>query len=80
MSEPKPLSFHDQWIRVIGYAFLGIPIIALAILVLVLINLRESLGAADLAIAAFMVVGCLPFLAIGRWLTSKYRAGQRSGF
>ena len=80
MSEPKPLSFHDQWIRVIGYAFLGVPIMALPILALVLIDQWESLGAADFAIAGLMVVGCLLFLAIGRWITGKYRASQCSGF
>lgn len=91
MLERQKLTYHDFWIRLIGYGFLivggGVCIAAL------LIGAAELTGAEvidqntghpastgrTLTFVGLLIAGSLPFILLGRWITGHYRKGRRSG-
>jgi hypothetical protein len=88
----QKLTYHDFWIRLIGYGFLliGWGICASAILLAAIqlsgstlidrsTGLLASTGSTLIAVAV-AICGSLPFILLGRWITHNYRKGRRSGF
>ncbi len=91
MQGPK-LTYHDFWIRLIGYGFLivGWTVSAGAALMVLLqltgttiINRNTGQPASlssTLMGAALMIAVSAVFILVGRWITGNYRTGRRSGF